>query len=177
MKNNDFVQLFETLVSTHTSLRHNEVGVDYPTGKRRSFYRINSEAENIQAIGMQIDYPCLCLLPVRGQYRSGNDHLVMDIMTGEFDIRMHVDDVNNYTLIEDVRDECKEIGMSIIAEILRLYLDEESCSGIDNFDPNSVYYHFIGPLNNNEFGVRFGFSFQDVAFDITTIDLDNIFNL
>jgi len=173
MNYSDLVSLFEELASSHKDLRHNEEG-DYPTGKRKSFFRANGREELVQDAMTQVDYPLMEIKPLTGRYDSDNEHLVEDIITVSFEIRMKADPYA-FADIDAARDECKRIGNAIIAELHRLYLDEGHAGPIGEFDPKTVRYDYPGPVNEYEYGVIFTFTSNDFAYNISDFDLDTEF--
>ena len=174
MTNIEYVSFFENIARSHKNLRHEEPGAAYPTGKRKSFFRSNKEGEDVQAGMEQVDYPSLNLLPYHGRLQTRDMLHIEDSMTGGFDIRYHVADINDYAAIEDARDDCKTIAFSILAEMQRLWEEDGSCGPFTDLDLNNSTYDFIGPLNNSEFGIRIQFSFRDGA-NFSSFDLNDIF--
>ena len=175
MEHSSYVKFFEDMTKAHKDLRHEEPGEQYPSRKRKSFFRANGQEELVQDSRTQVDMPYLLLRDYTGRLDTADDMRVDDIMTGSFEIRKKVDNAYDWAGIDTARDICKKIGMAIIAEMHRLMLDEGHCGPINDFDLRTVRYDLVGPIIDNHYGWRVAFTYKNEAYNVNSVDLDTEF--
>lgn len=168
-----YINYFEAKAKSHYLVQHGRVLAGSPTGKRVSFFRMNNDWEVQQAVSEQVDYPYMALPVYRGRLAPENG-MVDDVMTGFFEIRQQVDNLQDFAAIEAAREKCKQIGLDIIASMVQESEDLGYCGPISGFE-GAAQYDFTGPVNNNEFGCLFYFEFRDMAFNAATADLTGVF--
>jgi hypothetical protein len=166
MRHNTLVALFAQFATEHNQIAHDSSG-------RKSFFMMNKESEINIAINSKIDSPYLCLESASGRMKTSGD--VSDETTVTFEVRSHVSKAGNFAEIEETRDECKLIGDQIIAYINEICELQGHCGPIDNFDLNTVQWEYIGPLQTNDYGVRFQFSYSKSSFNQYSFDSSSIF--
>jgi hypothetical protein len=167
MRHSTLVALFEQFAIEHNVIRHE-------TDNRKSFFLMNKESEIINASGTGKDSPYLALENASGRFKNNGD--VSDESTITFEIRTHVSKPGAFVEIEEARDECKLIGDQIIAYINEICETQGNCGPIDDFDVDSVQWEYIGPLADNDYGVRFRFDYSKTAFNQYNFDSGSIFN-
>jgi hypothetical protein len=168
MRHQSLISIFEVFAEQHKEIQHG-------AGGRKSFFRINKEAEIINDSSVRVDYPVLLVQNASGKYKSTGD--VSDDTTCVFEIRTTVQGSGNFDEIETARDKCKFIGENIIALIDSICEDEGYCGPIDSIDIDQVFWEFTGPVNTNEYGCQFRFTFQKTAYDPYSWDPEQYFNL
>ena len=155
MTHAQYIQYFKELAEQHYLILHDD-------DTRRSFYRANIEELLDGLKDAKLSFPCLVLDSQSGQVsgQSGFFDNPWDNTPGAFTILKKVkqsdfDDENT------VLDATKQIGFDIIA---RMKLDftkkvtrDDGSIKLYYFNPSSVRYYKVGPLNDQEFGYRFEF--------------------
>lgn len=175
MTNADFIALMKGLAQTHREIAHDKADASLPSGKRVSFFRSNGGEEQLQQMSVQIDNPYMQLLPAFGRLDTEDQNRVEDKVSYSFEILMQIGGQMDFDAIDSAQDDCKRIGIELIAELHRLWIDEGYDATLHDFDPNSVRYDAVGPKGNNAYGYRFTLTIDDEAYNVNTIDLDTIF--
>lgn len=176
MQYSDFVALMKSLAKNHKDIAHEQADADLPMGKRNSFFRANGFEELVQSNRTQVDSPLLVVGKSFGKLQTDNQHRVEDNQTFNFQVLKAVSDIMDFDELDTARSECKRIGMALIAEMHRIWID----GGYDDhtlhdFDPNTVRYDEVGPIATDFVGYRFSMTIDDEAYDISSIDLDTEF--
>jgi hypothetical protein len=172
MTPSEYKDLFRGLAVSHVTLRHDEEGAQYPSGKRVSFFR--TEEEVVQAQSTQIDSPYMVLPRHFGRMGSTDSNVVKNIGSGRFDIRTNVDNAQNFTAIDAAEDQCYSIAMDIVAKLMALHETEGYQGPMGYFNVNTVRYELIGG-EYNAYGCRVYFEFQQTAFNTNQLDLTEKF--
>lgn len=167
MRHSTLVALFAQFATEHNQIAHDSDG-------RKSFFMMNKESEINIAINTKIDSPYLCLESASGRMKKSGD--VTDETTVTFEVRAHVGRPGDFAEVEEKRDECKLIGDQIIAYINEICEIQGNCGPIENFEPETVQWEYIGPMQTNDFGVRFRFAYTKTAFNQYSFDSGSIFN-
>lgn len=155
MTHAQYVAYFKELAEQHVVLLHDDA-------TKHSFFRANIE-ELIEGLpGSKISFPCMALDAQGGQLFGQNSFFdgQWDNVASAFTILYKVTQ-GDYDDENEKLDLAKTIGFDIIA---RMYNDfktkaawEDGSLKLYYFNPNTVRYYKVGPLNDQEYGYRFEF--------------------
>ena len=173
MLHNTYINLFRDIATWHHEIRHNAL-IGAGPERRMSFFRRESEEEMQAALVSGVHWPALMVAREFGRLNQDRG-TVDDLMVGGFEIRKHVEEQNDLDAREDAKDDCKRIGLEIIAWMDNESEEKGNCGDIEGFDLDSVRYDFTDLSGFGEVGCRFAFAFRDEAFDTRNIDFENLF--
>jgi len=147
---NSYVEYFRTIAREHKEIN--------------DFYMMDIN-EPLAALRSNIKYPALILTSLSGNFEASNLDNILDSINAGFLIIGHLAQIDDFSGEIQLVSLMKQIGTDIIARMLHDHLKCEpiALKSIPGFNINKVTYEMLGPVFDNDYGIFFLFSLQELV--------------
>lgn len=120
--------------------------------------------EILDGLRSTVKYPALILENLSGSYMASNLDNPLEVINGGFLIIDHLSNPDDFQGEMALIDRMKQIGHQVIVRMLH---DKMKCEplaekAIPGFDVNSIAYEILGPVFDNDFGITYYFTTQNL---------------
>lgn len=148
VKFSDLIAYFEYLAKKHTGIKHSDA--------EKHFYRFELD-DIFTDLGKNVKFKALVLEGYDFDFTDNNSDNLLKGRNGAFMIIDYEGDENSLDKINNIYDECEEIGDEIVVRILN-DKKNRNVPVVRDFNMNSVKGNMIANASKGYYGMRYSFS-------------------